>query len=220
MTSPIKSKGVPLSSIFDPYQSGTTKARASGIAENGNDTSNIYAKLSYGSSASATGILSEGADLNTLYAALGTARYPLPFNGATIIAKSDEAVNPDTHTSVTFNINSDGTFTVAVIQNEPPGDYNPFGGTWLPSGKSVSDFQVQFVWNETSHYVGGPATVTNGAATYSACTTSRALSVVQNVPTGGDAGSVGNVTINLKQISTGVITTTTCVANVNCINSA
>lgn len=220
MSDAIKSKGVSLAAIFAPYEAGTIKARASGIDDAGTDTSNLYANIIYGSAAAATGIQSESADLNTLYAKIGTASYPLPFDGTTITARSDKALNPNTNTSATFNINSDGTFTVNVIQNEPPGNYISSSGTWLPSADSSSQYQVEFVWNETSHYIGGPATVVNGASTYQACTSNHALSITQNVPTGGDAGSVGTVTINLKKIATGAVTTTVCTANVECFNSA
>lgn len=86
MTSGIASKGVDLDSIFDPYQAGTTKARAAGLNVAGSDTSNRFANIIYGTAAAATGIQSEGADINTLYAAKGTAKYNLPVNGQTYSA--------------------------------------------------------------------------------------------------------------------------------------
>lgn len=81
MSDAIKSKGVSLASIFDPYVAGTTKARASGINDAGVDLSSIYANIIYGSAAAITGIGSQSADINTLYAAKGTASYSTPDNG-------------------------------------------------------------------------------------------------------------------------------------------
>ena len=49
----------------------------------GNDLSNIFANIIYGTAAAATGIESEGADLNTLYAKIGTTNYLNPDNGDT-----------------------------------------------------------------------------------------------------------------------------------------
>lgn len=83
MASPIAQHGTLLSATFDPYQSGTTKAAATGIFENGNDLANIYASIIYGTAASATGITKNGADLNTIFAKIGTANYSLPLNGTT-----------------------------------------------------------------------------------------------------------------------------------------
>lgn len=87
MTSGIQSKGVDLDSIFDPYQAGTTKARAAGIAVASSDISNRFANIIYGNAAASTGIRSQGADINTLYAAKGTAKYKLPIDGNAYVAQ-------------------------------------------------------------------------------------------------------------------------------------
>lgn len=86
MTSGIASKGVDLDDIFDPWQPGTSKARATAISSAGADINGRYAPLVYGSSAAATGIHSQGADLNTLFAAKGTANYTLPIDGQSYVA--------------------------------------------------------------------------------------------------------------------------------------
>lgn len=215
MSTAIKSAGVPLSSIFDPYQPGTTKARASGIDDAGNDLSNLYASIAYGSAAAATGIKSQGADLNTLYAKIGTASYGLPFNGQKFIGRSSGLDGPNMDASVILSINSNGTYTITCAGNSADTGPNA-SGTWLPSGQSVSDYQVQFIFNQTFQYTTGPATITNGAATYQACTTTRTLSfdaqVGQN--TAADKGSKGSITLNLKRISTGVVTATACTVDV------
>lgn len=105
MTSGIASKGVDLDSIFDPYQAGTTKARAAGLNVAGSDTSNRYANIIYGSAAAATWIESENADLSTLYAAKGTANYSLPINGQTYSADGYAASGLVT-ANVVLNINN------------------------------------------------------------------------------------------------------------------
>lgn len=209
MSTAIKSKGVSLSAIFDPYVSGTTKARASGLDDAGNDLSNLYANIIYGTAAAATGIASESADLNTLYAKIGTTNYPLPIDGDDFIAHSNGTVNPSMDANIAIQVKSDGTYSVKLIGNSviTPGA----SGTWLPSGDAVSDYQVEYVWTQSSQRPTGPATVTNGASTYSACTTTRTLTFDAQVGqhTGLDQGSIGTVTLNLKKVSTGRVTATT-----------
>lgn len=84
MSTGIASKGVDLASIFSPYQSGTTQARATGIYDNGADLNTLFAALQYGSAVPATGIYSESADLNTIFCT--GANYALPINGETFNA--------------------------------------------------------------------------------------------------------------------------------------
>lgn len=88
MTSGIASKGVDLDDVFDPWQTGTSKARTTGISVAGSDINNRFAPLVYGTSAPATGIQSQGADLNTLFAAKGTAKYSIPIDGQRYTAGS------------------------------------------------------------------------------------------------------------------------------------
>ncbi|HJR11532.1 MAG TPA: hypothetical protein VJ823_08980 [Rhodanobacteraceae bacterium] len=210
MTSGIQSKDVDLDSIFDPYLAGTTKARTAGINVAGSDTSNRYANIIYGSAAAATGIASESADLNTLYAAKGTANYPLPINGANFIAHSSGVVSPSMDSNINVQIKSDGTYSVTVAGNAS-GNTPSTSGTWLPSGASVSNYQVEFVWTQSSQYPTGPATVTNSASAYQNCTANQSIVFDAQVGqhTGGDQGSAGNMQINLKYMPNGRITTTT-----------
>ena len=210
MTSGIASKGVDLDSIFDPWQSGTSKARSTGIAVAGSDLNNRFAPLTYGSSAAATGISSEGADLNTLFAAKGTANYPLPIGGANFIAHSSGVVSPSMDSNINVQIDANGSYSVTVAGNAA-GNTPSTSGTWLPSGASASNYQVQFVWSQSSQYPSGPATVTNGASSYAACTSNRSIVFDAQVgqSTGLDKGSVGSVNINLKYVPSGKVTTTT-----------
>lgn len=119
MTSEIQSKGVDLDSIFDPYQAGTTKARAAGIAVASSDISNRFANIIYGNAAASTGIRSQGADINTLYAAKGTAQYQLGFSGL-----YSSALAGRNNTSLTFT----SATTWAVSTN----------GAWQGSHPAVS----------------------------------------------------------------------------------
>lgn len=221
MSNAIESKSVSLASIFDPYVAGTTKARATGIEDGGNEISNLYANIIYGIGAAATGIDSQGANLNTLYAAKGTANYPLPINGGNFIAHSSGSVSSAMDSNVNVQIKSDGTYSITVTGNAV-GNTPSTSGTWLPSGGAVSDYQVEFGWTQSSQYAAGPATITNSAATYQACTTTQQLvfdaSVGQH--SGLDKGSVGNFTISLKRVSTGVVTVTSCGVDVESNGSA
>lgn len=144
MTSPIQSKGVPISSIFDLYRPGTTKARASGIAENGNDTSNIYANIIYGSAAAATGIDSEGADLNTLYAKIGTAQYPTPDNGTTYSSVVNIATGQSLSSQITVTI-TPTQYIVTVYNKSLSGAMTPTEYTYdIPAGMTQFYLKITY----------------------------------------------------------------------------
>ena len=164
MTSPIKKSGTPLSSIFDLWQAGTDKAPATGIKENGVDTSDIYAMLKYGTAAAPTGVKSRNADLNTIYAAKGTASYTLGFHGGNYSSTRVRA-----EASITLRFNANGTWQVIrdFVENGSAGTVIA-SGSWLPSGASASEYSVQF---STAGLTNGPDSgggtdiVTNQAAT-------------------------------------------------------
>lgn len=136
MTSGIASKGTDLDSIFDPWKSGTSQARATGYG-NGTDLNARYAPLIYGAAAAATGIYSEGADLNTLFAAYGTASYKLPIDGQTY-GGSGHAASGLVTASVVLNINNAQYEFVGAGTGSP-------GNTWLyniPSGVAQYAYKV------------------------------------------------------------------------------
>lgn len=111
MTSGIQSKGVDLDSIFAPWQSDTSQARATGILVAGADLNGRYAPLVYGTAAAATGIDSESADLNTLFAAINTAKYALGFSGSyssSFAGRNWLQLTFDTVSS--FTVTTNGTF--------------------------------------------------------------------------------------------------------------
>lgn len=158
MTSGIASKGVDLDSIFDPYQSGTTKARAAGIGVAGSDISNRYAALTYGSAAAATGIKSESADLNTLYAKKGTANYKLAWDGSSF---RGDGTGP----------NAGSAFGKVVIQFQSPSQYtittSGTGNTTVTHTYSVPAGVTEFYIAATKQSsMGTGATETNSAGSW------------------------------------------------------
>lgn len=142
MSNAINSKSVSLASIFDPYVAGTTKARASGIDDAGNDTSNLYANIIYGSAAAATGIKSQNADLNTLYAAKGTAVYntPLPINGNTY-SGTRQVTSGTGAASIGFAISGGGS-SYYVQGSTASGGTQTLATGAVPAGAT----QVKFTW--------------------------------------------------------------------------
>lgn len=168
MSNAIASKGVSLVNIFDPYVTGTTKARASGIDDAGNDTSNLYANIIYGSAAAATGIKSENADLNALYAAKGTASYALPIDGSTFTG-ANHLIAPNTGSAFISFGSTSSTWTVTGSLN--------FGSTVLASGAvPAGATKVQYTWGTYTVPFGSDAggTVSNGAVSPTALSGSPA----------------------------------------------
>jgi hypothetical protein len=206
MTSPIQKNTTPLSSIFDPYVAGTTQAAATGILENGVEIATKYAKLSYGSSAAATGITTgSGAslkDLSQIFAALGTAHYPLGFNGGVY----DTSANRGS-AGVSLTMKSDGTWSISA------GTGTPTSGTWLPAGDSVSSYTVMFAMSGFSSGAvpgGGTASYINGAPTQSALTTNRTCSCTASATTvNTSASNGGTVTVYLYKSGT-LVSTSSC----------
>lgn len=208
MATGITVNGVDLDAIFDPYVKGTSPA-ATGYTLAGVDINTRYAPLVYGTAAAATLYGVAGADFNTLWAAYGTARYSLPFNGVTFNADSSGNISSNMLASITTSINADGSYSVVSFASGTQSA--PATGTWLPSGQAASDYQVQFTVTTVTTDSSGDATFVNGAAAYSACTTNRQVQGSASVGqlTAMSQGGTYTVLVNLKRISTGVITSTT-----------
>ena len=206
--------------LFDPDVKGDGPTAS--IFKNSAGALLKYAKLSYGSKGPNVGYRdASGVDLSNYWAAAGTARYGLPFDGGSFTARSSGLISGAMDANITLNINANGTYSITCVGNSP----DTSGGTsgaWLPTGDTASDYQVEFVWNQTSQEATGPATVTNGAVSYSACTSNRSISIDAQVGqhSGADKGSHGSVAVNLKKISTGVVTTSTFAAFVESFGSA
>jgi len=169
-----------------------------------------YALAAYGTPGPVLGCRdASGNDAGPKWAAKGTAVYSLPINGQTFTGFSSGAVSSAMLASAKITIASDGTYNVTCIGNSTV--TNPANGTWLPSGGSVSNFQVQFASVQQSQGTNGPATITNGAAAYAACTTSRSFETSATTAQHGGLEIGGNytVTIRIKNVSTGAVSTTT-----------
>lgn len=215
------SAGVDFDSLFDPYQQGTAPAATGFRTSDGVDLAGRYAPIAFGTKGPDVGYrTSAGTDLSNLWAAAGTATYPLPINGASFIGRASGLNSPNMDANVTLSINADGTYQVTCVGNTPDTTAGA-SGTWLPSGQSASDYDVEFVWTQSNQYPTGAATVTNEAATYQACTSSHQISANAQVGqlSGNDRGSVGTFRINLKRISTGVVTATVCDIDVESFGS-
>jgi hypothetical protein len=209
MTYKYNVKGVGLDQIFDPYVSGT-KAAITNYTVSGVDLKDIFAPIYLGTSAAVTNYKVKGADLNTIFAAYGTARYALPFNGTTFSgAYTSGNVTSNMLARATLLINADGTYSIVTIGNNVT--TTAASGTWLPGGQSASDYQVQFSYSQISVFGFGPATFTNSAASYAACTSNQSIygSATSLQTSAQDKGGHYTMTMLLKRISTGVVTTTT-----------
>jgi len=202
----IASKSVSLASIFDPYVAGTTKARASGIDDAGNDTSNLYANIIYGSAAAATGIGSQSADLNTLYAAKGTAKYSLPINGQTYGASENTGASGGASATLTVTLHADGTYDVIAFQSKHvPTNTTRASGTWNTFGSPSSGFQVLYTLTTVSEE--GNAGSTNGASTYTTLNTDVAANVhaTATSPSSGSNDITCTLRIQIRNASSGQV---------------
>jgi hypothetical protein len=206
------SKDVLLSAIFDPYVAGTTKARASGIDDAGNDLSNLYANIIYGSAAAATGIKSEGADLNTLYAAKGTAKYALPIDGQTFGASESTGTSGGASANLTVTLHANGTYDVVAFQSKHvPSSVTRASGTWNTFGLPSSSFQV--LYTMTTKSTEGNAGPSNGAPSYTTLSADVAANVhaTANSPSAGANDITCTLRIQIRNASTGqVVSDSTC----------
>ena len=209
MTSGIASKNVDLDSIFDPWLSGTSKARATGIAKGaapGTDLNALYAPLIYGSSAAATGIQSQGADLNTLFASKGTAKYSLPINGQTYGATENTGSTGGASATLTVTLHADGTYDVIAFQSKHvPTNTTRASGTWNTFGGPSSGFQVLYTLTTVSEE--GSASSTNGAPSYTTLSADVAAKVQANAasPSSGSNDITCTLRIQIRNASTGQV---------------
>lgn len=213
--------GNDLDNLLELWQTGDGYAAATGYAINGADLNTRYAPASVGTGyTGGTGYDDNDVDIGPRFCAKGARNSKLPIDGQLFIAHSQGIVSGAMDASITIAINADGTYTVTKLAQGASS--TAASGVWLPSGQSASDYQVQFVWQLTSDYQDGPATVTNGAATYQACTSNHTIDVdaFTDQHSGQRIGSQGDITINLKRISTGAVGVTTCHLDVESIGTA
>lgn len=191
--------GVDLDDIFDPYVQGS-KPGLTGHAIGGADLRDRYAPLSYGTQAAATGLTVAGVgDLNVLFAAKGSAVYTIPgLHGNSFDARDGALTNqPSVSASVSWSINSNGTWGASGGTSRGPTNWSPVSGTWLPAGESAANWEVQFVVSTS-----GGANLVNNAPTYQNCGTSRGGSLA--LPSAGgtsfERNADASVIVNLRRV--------------------
>jgi hypothetical protein len=209
------SDGVDFDDLFDPDIMGNGPP-ATWLENNGVPLR--YAALSYGTKRADVGYDDAGVDVSNLWAAKGTAVYNIPgLHGKSLSAGDNAFTNqPDVFAQVYFTLQSNGTWNVAGGNSRGAvAQADPTSGTWLPAGASVSDFQVQFVVTSGGTNSSGGAAqqqVTNGAPAYAALTTARGVTLT--MPQMSASSSIerdgwANVTINLRRISSGSVSSST-----------
>lgn len=212
--------GVDFDSLFDPYVQGTPPAATGLRLSTGVDLAGRFAPISYGSKGPDVGFrTSAGLDVSNLWAAYGTAGYGLPIAGQTFFAHSSGNVSAAMLSSVVVNINADGSYSVVTTGNSSPTP--TASGTWLPTGQAASDYQVQFTVTLEVQRTTGPATITNGAATYSACTSNRVVSGSAQVGqhSAQDQGGTYDIQIALKRVSSGAVSITHITADIQSVGT-
>lgn len=218
--------GVGLDAIFDPYVSGTKAALTGYTTTIGGvevDLRDQFAPIYLGTTAAITnytvtigGVVK---DLNQFFAAHGSARYNIPGlqgNTYSVVAiASDVAGQPGASVNCSLAFNNTGLYslTANVVSSGGGGGTIagfPTSGTWLPTGWVVSDCEIQFAYVETVLET-GPAVKTNPAPSYVSLTTSRAflMSAVCAATSPNGNGSSLAMTLNIRQISSGAVITTT-----------
>lgn len=226
MASTIKTLGALLSATFDPWQSGTDKAPATGIEEEGIDICNKYAPLKYGSKAAATGIKSKGVDLRDIFAARGTAIYKFAFDGGSYASHRARS-----EASITLYFFANGTWKV-LLNWWPTGgvaaaDASALAsGSWKIYGGAASDYTVVFsstgLMASGDVYAGDPnnpahAELANTAGTQKALTADQYIQAgVAAVVVENTIAESGSMTARLYKNGV-LINTSTCSINLSSV---
>lgn len=213
MTTGIKSAGVDLDAIFDPYEVGTSPG-LTGYQYAGADIHTRYAPLVYGIQAPATHLLCKvgGAgsfvDLNTLFAKIGTAKYTLPINGRTYLISDISPLNQTAQSHLTFTTNTNGSFTVISYKAHPPTYVTMASGTWNTTTYPASAMQALYTVS-IGPYDGdvqaGSFTI-NDAVSWTSVT--RALNATDSVSAvfqSGTKGNTGTLRIQYRITATGQV---------------
>jgi hypothetical protein len=207
MTSSISSNGVPLSSIFAAYSTGT-KARVTGIQDNGQELSNLYAPLYLGSAAVATGIESINSDLNTLYAAIGTVSYALPIQGQTY-TQSINIITGSGASQIGFRILTGTTWEVYGTNSQ--GAANSFASGPIPSAAVTVKYTLG-LYTIDSGFTDALGVTTNDAPTPTAISSNPTVHYGTGTatPTSGSRDRNYPLTIDFYDASSVDISHTTC----------
>lgn len=194
MAAGIRTNGVDLDDVFDPYVQGT-KPALTGYRSAGQDLRDRYAPIVYGSAASATGYrIPGGADLSTLFAAKGTASYfpPAPWSGK---AYQGAYAEPDINTSRTVKVSLE-FLTTGVFNAYATEDQNGVklldSGRFLPVGSDSSDYEIICVLDS-----GDPLTL-NEIPTYTRIIANKYVEL--QITGSPQIGKINSVTIVVRKI--------------------
>ncbi|KAF1719803.1 hypothetical protein [Pseudoxanthomonas wuyuanensis] len=203
------SGGVDFDDLFDPDIMGDGPAApwltSGGVALK-------YAALSYGSKRANVGFTSStGVDVSNLWAAKGSAVYVIEgLHGKGLHASEQALTNQQTVSAqVSVALRSDGTWAVfgATTRGSFP-QSAPTSGTWLPSGQSASGYQVQF---EVVSSGSADRRVTTSAATYQSLSATQTVGFVLpdfSAVNATERSASATITIRLRRVSTGTVSTT------------
>jgi hypothetical protein len=200
-----RNAGVDFDDLFDPDVVGDGPT-APGY-RNGSQPLR-YAAVAYGSRRANVGYrLANGTDVAALWAAKGTAVYSLGFNGKTYrrenVALTGQTGNITAAIGIAFT--ADGNWDINGV-----GTGGSDSGRWLPTGQSASDYEVQVAFT----LVGGvtPSAITNTAVNYVNMSNAVAASFSNTVNAAlvVSRNSQMTMTVRMRRVSTGVVTTSTC----------
>lgn len=199
--------GIDFDDYFDLNKSGEYAANVNHRTADGTDLARRYELLKYGSRAADVRFRNAaGVDLAAIWAAKGTAVYALGFNGKYYESVRTALTNENTtiSASVGLVILANGTWAVNAASGSPT------TGTWLPAGKSASEYTVQIVVANS-----GAASVSNSAASYVAATGSPGATITASVPGNSvkDVDVTASFTLYLRH-SSGTVTTSSLTAHV------
>ena len=215
--------GVDASALYDPDVIGDGYNAT--FLKRSDGSTLKYALASYGIPGSTLEFRdSGGADVGPKWAAIGTAHYSiagLQGNSYSVAgAASGVSGQPGASVNCSIAFNNTGAYSLTATVIASGGGSGtiagfPASGTWLPSGWTVADTQIQFGYNETI-LEAGAASKTNPAPTYTSLSTSQAflMSAACAATSPNGNGSLLAMTVLLKQVSTGTVITTTF--NVTC----
>lgn len=220
----MKSKGVNFSDLFDPDVVGDGPT-APGYMVNGVPLR--FARIKYGTKRADIGYAEKGVDLSNKWAAKGTASYNdalvIPFG----IYSASSTDSHDAGASLTFTINPDGTWSIAMAAlHSPTGTSGtPVSGTWhkAPAAGVGNNYEMQATaqFTVSNGYTG----IDEAAPSYTATTGWLPLSAARQLIadtshiSGGGAGSglvdvSGHWTINIRKVGGTQVKTSTLQADV------
>jgi hypothetical protein len=174
-----------------------------------------YAAAQYGQPGPTLGMrYADGTDVGPKWAKIGTANYALPINGAHYLAVNTAKTSSadTTYAFIDVRINNDGTYQIVerISGGGNGGSQTVATGTWLRSGQSVAEYQVQFGASNTA-----PAVVTNSAPGFQPCTSSQVLTLQASTPSRSSATVSATVTVTIWLRRNGsIVSTTTFTAQV------